>query len=309
MNVHPELADTLATLPIKRSSFADIELTRKNFTAMMGKLPLDVSNVDIGVTKIIGPDDNPVPLGIYRPKGATGPLPAVLHFHGGSFAYGRSEPDQDRTAVAICEQAGAITISVDYRLAPQHRYPAGVEDCYSALEWVADNAIELGIDPERIAITGKSAGGGLSAAVALMSRDRGGPKIAYQSMFIPTVDDRNDTESARRITDPRIVNGQAIVETYDNYLPDRSNVSPYAAPARATDLTGLPPAYVLVCELDPLYDEGLDYARRLMDAGVQVTVRNVPGAWHLFEMHAPETELARTTTAHWLGDLRSALFS
>ena len=169
MNVHPELADTLATLPIKRSSFADIELTRKNFTAMMGKLPLDVSNVDIGVTEIIGPDDNPVPLGIYRPKGATGPLPAVLHFHGGSFAYGRSEPDQDRTAVAICEQAGAITISVDYRLAPQHRYPAGVEDCYSALEWVADNAIELGIDPERIAITGKSAGGGLSAAVALMS--------------------------------------------------------------------------------------------------------------------------------------------
>ncbi|WP_405135200.1 alpha/beta hydrolase [Nocardia sp. NBC_01388] len=307
VTAHPELADILAGLPDRPDSFADIAATRRNFQAAMDQLPLDTSRVTIDNLEIDGPDGNRIPISVYRPKGVTGPLPGVLHIHGGSFAFGASAPGADRTAIDIAEEVGAVAISVDYRLSPEHPYPAGLEDCYATLEWMAKSANELGIDDTRIAVTGKSAGGGLSASLTLLSRDRGGPAIAYQSLYIPTVDDRHDTESARRITDPRIVNGAAIQRTYRYYLPGVTAVPVYASPARATDLSGLPPAFVLVCDMDPLRDEGLDYARRLMDAGVPVTVHNVPGAWHLFELYASNTRLARNTQQRWLTDLRLAL--
>lgn len=309
MFVHPELVDVLATMPeLPADPYRDIAAKRAGFQAAMSRLPLDTSRVEITRTTIDGPDGNAIPIELYRPRGATGPLPAVLHFHGGGFIYGRSVPGEDRTAVAIAEQVGAVGISVDYRLAPEDPYPAGLEDCYAALVWTAGHAAGLGIDPARIAVTGKSAGGGLSAAVSLLARDRGGPAIAYQSLYIPTVDDRGATPSARTITDARFpINSASMGRSYDLYLPDRTNVPPYAAPARCADLSGLPPAYVLVCGLDPLRDEGVDYARRLMDADVPVTLHNVPGAWHLFELRAPDSTPARQAAAHWLGHLRAAL--
>ncbi|MGW2403348.1 alpha/beta hydrolase [Streptomyces sp. NPDC001739] len=253
-------------------------------------------------------------------------LPAVLHFHGGGYAIGRSMPGQDRSAIALCRELPAIVVTVEYRLAPEHRYPAGVEDCYLALEWTAKQANDLGIDADRIAVTGNSAGGELSAAVALMARDRGGPALVYQSMCVPDVDDRAaeqpipampedegaDSENGAGtgvLPNPWLNSLRTVRLAWQHYLPEGTTVpDAYASPARATDLSGLPPAYVMVCDLDPLRDTGLAYARRLMDAGVPVTVHNVPGAWHGFELQAPDTRLARETKAHWKGQLRSALY-
>jgi len=203
----------------------------------------------------------------------------------------------------------AVVVNVHYRLAPEHPFPAGVEDCYVVLCWLIDHATQLGIDPNRVAVAGTSAGGCLSAALAMMARDRGGPSVAYQCLLIPCLDDRCDTPSMTRIADWRITNGATIQWTWDTYLGTGrgDNVSPYAAPARSDDLSGLPPAYLLTCGLDPLLDEGLDYARRLIEANVAVQTNHVPGAWHFFEAYAPKSLLVHGTTAHWLGALSAAL--
>ncbi|MFH8571726.1 alpha/beta hydrolase [Streptomyces sp. NPDC017993] len=323
--VHPELAETFEALPPSADPYEDIEGTREAFRAMLSAHPADRTGVRSERFDIPRADGSALTVEVYRPKAAPSPgeaLPAVLHLHGGGYAIGRSLPGQDRAAIALCRQLPAVTIAVEYRLAPEHRYPAGVEDCYLALEWTARRADALGIDPARIALTGKSAGGGLSAAVALMSRDRGGPALAYQSLCVPDLDDRvgaeavteqPGAESAQESAagprpDPRVANPRSVQAVWEHYLPEGVKADAYAAPSRAADLSGLPPAYVLVCDLDPLRDAGLAYARRLMDAGVAVTVRNVPGAWHGFELYAPDTRVAKEMTAHWTGQLRTALY-
>jgi acetyl esterase/lipase len=283
---------------------------RAEFRALMaGFEAVADERVDVDLIAIPGPDGNPIAAHVVRPRGSTGVLPAVVYIHGGGFAYGELDGPGPLVRDA-CVAAGAVVISPQYRLAPEHRFPAGVEDCKAVLRWVCDNAATLGIDTARIAVAGASAGAGLSAAVCLISRDRGGPPIAFQGLLIPLLDDRDDSASRRRMTDRRVINGSNIGHTWDNYLGrdrDPAATSPYAAPARATDLSGLPPAYVLTCGLDPLRDEGLDYALRLARADVPVTVHHVPGAWHFFEAYAPDTDLARATTAHWLAALRDAL--
>ncbi|MEV0369810.1 alpha/beta hydrolase [Streptomyces sp. NPDC050636] len=308
--VHPELAETLAAMTERPTNpYTDIEATRAGFKAFLGaRIPGNDPRVTIEHTAIPGPDGNTLDAQVLRPAGAEGVLPGVLYLHGGGFAYGELDGPSPMARDA-CVAAGAVVVNVHYRLAPEHRYPAGVEDCYAALEWMAATAGELGIDAGRMAVTGASAGGCLSAAVCLMARDRQGPRIAFQALLIPCLDDRARTASMVRIDDPRITNGAGVRHTWDNYLgADRGpDVPAYAAPARATDLSGLPPAYVLTCGLDPLRDEGLDYARRLAEADVPVEVKDVPGAWHLFEAYAPETALARRTTDHWLAALRVAL--
>ncbi|MFI7096142.1 alpha/beta hydrolase [Streptomyces lydicus] len=314
--VHPELAPFIDELPPFSDPYEDIAATRERFRALLAATPADRSGVESRRHEIPRADGSALTVEVYRPEGAGdgrgAALPAVLHFHGGGYAIGRALPGQDKTAIGLCRELPAVTVAVEYRLAPEHRYPAGVEDCYRALEWTARHAAELGIDPERIAVTGNSAGGGLSAAVALMARDRGGPTLAYQSMCVPDVDDRVAEEpvpaDADEAPDPRTNSLRTIRLAWRHYLPEGTVADAYAAAARATDLSGLPPAYVLVCDLDPLRDPGLAYARRLMDAGVQVTVRNVPGAWHGFELYAPETRLAKETAAHRTAHLRAALY-
>lgn len=320
ITVHPELAPYLEALPPYADPFRDIEATRERFRKLLAATPADRTGVRSRRYDIPREDGSTLAVEVYRPDGTedaegaplSGTLPAVLHFHGGGYAIGRALPGQDKTAINLCRELPAVLVSVEYRLAPEHRYPAGVEDCYRALEWTAGQAAALGIDAGRIAVTGNSAGGGLSAAVALMSRDRGGPALAYQSMCVPDVDDRVAAEplpaDAEDVPRPWVNNLRTMRLSWQHYLPEGAAADAYAAAARAEDLTGLPPAYVLVCDLDPLRDTGLAYARRLMDAGVQVTVRNVPGAWHGFELHAPRTRLAREMTAHWTGHLRAALY-
>ncbi|MGW7578357.1 alpha/beta hydrolase [Streptomyces sp. NPDC054765] len=331
--VHPELVPAFAALPQFPDPYEDIEATRAAFHEMSAAFPADRTGVCSERFGIPRADGSELAVEVYRPEGAAGtapgtdangaagaasPLPAVLHFHGGGFALGRSLPGQDRVAIALCRELPAVVVTVEYRLAPEHRYPAGVEDCYLALEWAAGRAAGLGIDPGRIAVAGKSAGGGLGAAVALMARDRGGPVLAYQSLCVPDLDDRvgadapaeTEAEGASEgASDARVLGGRGVQESWLYYLPEgMTTAEAYAAPARATELSGLPPTHVLVCDLDPMRDAGLAYARRLMDAGVPVTVRNVPGAWHGFELFAPDTRVAKEMTAHWTGQLRAALY-
>ncbi|MBO2458590.1 alpha/beta hydrolase [Actinomadura violacea] len=312
MNVHPELAGVLARMaPRADDPLADIEATRAGFKALMApRMRPDDRTVLIEETTVPGPDGNAVPVQILRPAdagagAAPGPLPAVLYIHGGGFSYGELDGPSPM-ARDVCAETGSLVVNVHYRLVPEHPFPAGFEDCYAVLCWLSANAAALGADPARIAVAGASAGGCLSAALCLAARDRGGPAIAFQTLLIPCLDDRLATPSARRITDPRFTNHAKTRAMWDAYLPAGA-VSSYAAPARADDLTGLPPAYVLTCGLDPLRDEGLDYARRLSEAGVPVETKDVPGAWHLFEAYAPDTDLARRTTRHWLTALRTGL--
>jgi acetyl esterase len=183
----------------------------------------------------------------------------------------------------LVDELDIVIVSVDYRLAPEHPFPAPVEDCYAALQWVAKNAGELGIDPERIGIGGESAGGGLTAGTVLMARDRGGPDLCFQLLGIPELDDRLDTESMRDYVDTPLWNRPNAIYSWTAYLgtePGGDDVSPYAAPARATDLSGLPPAFVTTCQYDPLRDEGIEYARRLAHAGVPTELRQYPATFH-----------------------------
>jgi acetyl esterase/lipase len=207
----------------------------------------------------------------------------MYHVHGGGFILGDLDTDHARN-VQLCRELGVVVVSVDYRLAPEDPYPAALEDCYVGLQWMAKHAADLGIDPERIAIHGISAGGGLCAALALLARDRGGPAICFQYLSMPEVDDRLQTPSMRALVDTPLWNRPNAVVSWDSYLgkgvPGTADVPVYAAPARATDLSSLPPAYVSAMHFDPLRDEGIAYALALLAAGVTVELHLFPGTFH-----------------------------
>ena len=233
--------------------------------------------------EVSGPPNSPdVAIRIYRRKsGESAPRPAVFEIHGGGFLLG-SKDMMDPWCDRVAAELDVVVVSTDYRLAPEHPFPAGVEDCYAALCWTAANADPLGIDPDRLAIAGQSAGGGLAAACTLMARDRGGPSLCFQLLEIPELDDRLDTPSMQQFTDTPLWNRPNAVWSWRHYLgPDhQGEVSPYAAPSRATDLSGLPPAYISTMEFDPLRDEGILYALGMMQAGVPVELHNYPGTFH-----------------------------
>jgi acetyl esterase/lipase len=280
----PEIASVVPFLP-DRPAGTSIAEGRKLLEEMLGAGAPAAGEELLSITHrtIPGPEGAPeVPVVIYQPKSAAGPLPCVVDFHGGAFIMGSALMDHPAN-VRIANEANAVVVSVDYRLAPEHPFPAGVEDCYAALVWTHANAAELGVDTARIAVMGGSAGGALAAAVALMARDRGGPPICLQMLQIPVTDDRLETWSSRSFVDTPMFNRPGAENMWESYLGagyQARETSPYAAPNRASDLTGLPPAYVQTMELDPLRDEGIEYAKRLMEAGVSVELHSYPGTFH-----------------------------
>ncbi|MDV3128444.1 alpha/beta hydrolase [Mycobacterium sp. 21AC1] len=239
-----------------------------------------VRNVDIPVDG----GRNTVTLRLTTPIDADRPMPVIYNVHGGGFCCGTVEAEHARD-VELANEVGAIVATIAYRLAPEHPYPTGLEDCYAGLVWVARHADEIDADVDRIAVRGRSAGGGLAAALTLLTRDRGGPKICYQFLCVPELDDRLDTPSMKRFVDTPRWNLPKAVLSWKYYLgdlaePGSADVPIYAAPARETNFAGLPPAYISVMQFDPLRDEGIRYAQALLDADVIVELHLYPATFH-----------------------------
>ena len=250
--IDPELQPWLSMLP-EGISFEDISASRARMVEMRAQMPTYEPENPVTVEEkfIPGPAGAPdVRVRVYTPTSVPAPRPGYVSIHGGGFAIGNLDMDAPGS-LEIADKLGAVVVSVDYRLAPEHPYPAPLEDCYAALEWTAAKASELGVDPARIAIGGDSAGGGLSAGLALLARDRGGPAIKFQYLGIPELDDRLDTPSMIKFVDTPLWHRPNAILSWKYYLGGRP-ADQYAAPARAEDLAGLPPAYVSVCEFDPL---------------------------------------------------------
>ena len=285
-------------------AFPEFSLSVETLPAMRGPLrtPVELSD-KVERTEHSVPGDPPVPVRVHRPKDATGTLPCVFSMHGGGFVLGSYDMD-DALFDRWCPSLGIVGVSVEYRLAPEHPYPIPLEDCYRALRWVFDNADELGVDKARIGIRGISGGGGLAAGLALLARDRGEIQIAFQLLDCPMIDDRQITPSSQ-------MEGLPIWSKESNEFGWRSYLGPlygtddvpaYAAAARATDLSGLPPAFVSVGAVDGFRDEDIDYALRLNQAGVPTELHVYPGAPHGYAI-APESAVARQSArdmAEWL---------
>jgi acetyl esterase/lipase len=249
------------------------------------------------------------PAALGPPPEARGPGSAVLYLHGGGMIFGLQHVGRvyDRGVRDYVAMSGVPMLVVDYRIAPEHPHPTPVEDCYAALRWLTDNAARLGVDPARIGVMGDSAGGGLAAGVSLLARDRGGPPIAQQVLVYPMLDDRSHTP------DPQLL--PFLTWTYDDnvtgwaaLLGDSAGtdvVSPYAAPARATDVSGLPDTYIDVGNLDIFRDEDIDYARRLSDAGVPTELHLHPGCPHAFEALARGADISQRAIGDRVRRLRT----
>jgi acetyl esterase len=225
-----------------------------------------------------------IPIRAYRPQGALPQqtLAALVYYHGGGHTIGDLET-HDTLCRELCNRSGCAVFSVDYRLGPEHKFPAAVEDSWAALQWVAQHAADLSIDPERLAIGGDSAGANLAAVVSLMARDHGGPKLAYQLLVYPVTDFRFATASQKNNGQGYLLTREVIDYFTDNYItPDTDRLDWRLSPALAADFSGLPPALVLTAGYDPLLDEGREYADKLKAAGTPVEYICFAGQIHGF---------------------------
>ncbi|AST90820.1 MULTISPECIES: alpha/beta hydrolase [Sutcliffiella] len=307
--IDPELRAMLDIFP--PLNLDDVQATRKAMedAAQLTELPVD-EEVVVSNRMVPGPEDNPyVRVRIYEPKEKTEKLPGLLWIHGGGYVLGAPEGD-DLLCQRFVKEANCVVVSVDYRLAPEHPYPAPLEDCYAALQWFAKKVDELGVDASRIGVGGQSAGGGLTAALALLARDRNGPELCFQMPLYPMIDDKNNSPSSLEITGNLIWNHDLNEKGWSMYLNGKNgkdDVPAHAAPSRATDLTNLPYTYTCVGQLDPFRDETLDYVKRLCQAGVDVEFHLYPGAYHGFETLNPAAAVSQRALAEYVGAVKHVL--
>lgn len=279
----------------------DVATRRSNTAAMFTALAsaMEVpADVEVSHHDLTASDGSVLPLTWYQPTGDRTASAAMLYLHGGGMITSLAEtaPVYDIAVRQYVSRSRVPALMVDYRVAPEYPHPTPVEDCYAALQWLEAHATELNVDPTRLAVGGDSAGGGLAAAVALLARDRGGPQLALQLLIYPMLDDRTV------VPDPHL-SPEFLVWNYDDNVTGwgallggasgGAEVSPYAAPARAADLSGLPPAYIDVGDLDIFCDEDIDYARRLLGAGVPTELHVFPGCPHGFEIVAADLPVSR----------------
>ena len=295
----------LEMIPGGFNSIPDIVRRREVVSGLLAGMEVPENPNVVKEDRAVPGPDGEIPVRIYRPVGAAGQLPGIYLIHGGGMILGGID-GEDATATMICDRVGAVVVSVGYRLAPEHPHPAPVEDCYAGLVWTAKNAADLGMDPARLALYGGSAGGGLVIGVALLARDRGGPAITFMMPIYPMIDDRNETPSSHEITDVGLWDRAGNIEAWAWYLggkePDQ-----YAAPARAEDLSGLPPTYIDVGTVDLFRDEDIAFAQRLMQAGVPTELHVNPGSYHASENFAGEAALSRRIWDQRIDALRRAL--
>ncbi len=288
--VDPQIAPLIEQLPSLVLEFGRLTEARAQVAAMQPERGPPAEDLKVYEERIPGGHGAPdLRLIITAPKASNSGRPGILHVHGGGYVLGSAEMTAD-TDAAYARDLGAVCVSVDYRLAPETPHPGPVEDCYAGLSWLNKNAAVLGVDPNRIAVTGESAGGGLAAAVVLLARDRKEVRVAFQHLLYPMLDDRTVTHP-----DPSPYLGQFTWTPDDNRFgwtallgrePGADGVSPYAAPARAESLVNLPPTFIVSGALDLFLEEDLEYARRLIRAGVPTELHVYPGAPHGFNLVA-----------------------
>jgi len=307
MPVEPQtqtILDQMAAMggaPLHQLPVPEARKLMDNLRALAGAGP-EVAQVEDRA--IPGPGGQ-IPLRVYTPAGS-GPFAALVWFHGGGWVLG-DIPGADSTCRDLANRAGCVVVSVDYRLAPETKFPGAADDCWAAARWVADNSAALGVDPKRIAVGGDSAGGNLAAVTALRSRRESLP-LAFQLLVYPVTDARFDTASYRDNADGYLLTRDSMVWFWNHYLrseADRDHV--YASPLREKDLKGLPPALVITAEYDPLRDEGEAYATRLREAGVPTTLSRYPGTIHGFFAMTALLDLARKAVDEAAAALRRAL--
>jgi acetyl esterase len=276
---HPEIAGLLQQMgAAPMPSFGSLSPEgARQFMRSMFPEPEQPEPVGDVMELVVG--DDGVPVRVYVPEGE-GPHPALVYFHGGGWVLGDLDT-HDPTCRALTNATECMVVSVDYRRAPEHPFPTPLEDCYTALEWVFEDADTMQIDPENVAVGGDSAGGNLAAAVSLLARDRDGPSIARQALVYPVTDHAFDTPSYEENAEGYLLEKADMEWFWDHYLDDEvDGQNPYASPLQARDLAGLPPATVLTCGFDPLRDEGAAYANRLETAGVPVEHVNYDDCIH-----------------------------
>ena len=296
MPLHPEAAAFLEQVARQKGRFIDtlpLELTRS--AALLGSTPRPdhPELAKIENRTIEGPDGATLPIRIYVPWG-TGPFGVCLYFHGGGWVLNTLDT-HDELVRGLAARSGCVFVNVDYRLAPEHKFPAALEDAYAALCWVHDHAAEIGCDSRRIAVSGDSAGGNLAAAVCLMSRDRNGPQIGLQALIYPITDCDFERPSYQRNAEGYFLTKREMIWFWNQYVSTPEQMrDPYASPLLAPSLRNLPPAWILTAEYDPLSDEGEAYAEALRAAGIDVTLRRYEGMIHAFVRRVQQFEMART---------------
>ncbi|MEF2978916.1 alpha/beta hydrolase [Subtercola sp. YIM 133946] len=308
--VDGELAAVLNSFPadaLKSVLPEAIEGLRRTIAAKC-PTPRDLQRMGVIVHDVQAParhGEGVVPLTILQSPHATGPRPCVYLIHGGGMIAGTRMLRLDALAEWVLE-FGVTVVSVDYRLAPEHPFPAGIDDCYAGLTWIHDNAAAFSIDTDFVIVNGASAGGGLAFAVALMARDLGAPAISHLIVQCPMLDDRNESPSSWELDGDGPWDRRSNLTAWHALLGDAAggpDTSPYAAPARAHDLGGLPPTYLDVGQVETFRDETLQFATRLSQAGVVLEFHLWPGAWHGFDYSAPHaavSQLSNTTRAAYL---------
>ena len=295
MTVNPQaqvVLDQLAALDTPPIHLQEPQAVRE-----ANRLPPVIPGADMAAVEdraVPGPAGD-VPVRVYRAVEGDG-LPLLVWYHGGGWVIGDLDT-ADVTCRELAARAGCVLVSVDYRLAPEHRFPAAHDDCYAATVWAAEHAAELGADAGKLAVGGDSAGGNLAAVVSLRARDEGGPAIRFQLLVYPVTDRNFETASYRDNADGYLLTRDGMIWFWDHYLgPDGDGAHPHASPLRAASLAGLPPAHVVTAEYDPLRDEGEAYAERLREAGAPVTLTRYAGQIHaFFGMHGILDDAARAT--------------
>jgi acetyl esterase/lipase len=315
-----ELLDPELKGPIKMmlsqmppTDFNDIPAARaaskQMMAAMKSQLP-DIPGVTTEDKTIPGPKGAPdVTVRIYWPEKQSGLLPALLWIHGGGYMVGEID-QEDFSAKQFCLAGNCVVVSVEYRLAPEHPYPAPLEDCYAALKWLAAHARELKVDPSRIAVGGASAGGGLASGLSILARDRAEVQIMFQLLIYPMINDCNITPASDVLPDTLFWTRENNLQGWRSYLgcePGGDGISCYAAAFRADNLEGLPPAYITVGDIDLFAEEDVDYARRLIAAGVPTELHVYPGGCHAFDMLVPGADISKRFTADIHRALKRAL--
>lgn len=308
MPLHPEAAaflDQVARQKAHPIEALPIDLTRR--AALLGSNPSSDPPVLAKVENqtIKRPDGSDLAVRVCVPLG-TGPFAVCIYFHGGGWVLNSIDTHDDLVR-RLAAASGCVFVNVEYRLAPEHKYPAALDDAWLALQWVHQHSSELGCDPGRIAVSGDSAGGNLAAALCLMSRDQGGPKITFQALIYPITDCDFERPSYRQNAEGYFLTRREMIWFWNHYVSTAEQMTePYASPIRAASLRGLPAAYILTAEYDPLRDEGEAYAEALRRAGVAVTLQRFDGMIHAFLRRVEQFNTARTAIGEIAKHLRNA---